>query len=136
MQKIGMVLAMLVCAVMAQASEYAYLVFTNAEGTKTALSVANLTMKVTGTQLEVTNDDGTVKFTLTNLASMQFSVDGENLPSGMDQVLNADASVTVYGINGMSLGTFSSMVHAVQQLDKGSYVMVQNGKISQTIVVR
>jgi len=135
MQKIGMVLAMLVCAVLAQASEYAYLVFTNGEGTKTALSVANLTMKVNGTQLEVKNDDGTVNFTLTDLAAMQFSVDGESLPAGLDQVLNADASVTVYGINGMSLGTFESLLQAVQQLDKGSYVMVQSGK-SQKLIVK
>ena len=68
MQKIGMVLAMLVCAIIAQAGEYAYLVFTNTQGTKTALSVTDLTMKVNGTQLDVTNADGTLNLVLTDLA--------------------------------------------------------------------
>ena len=135
MRKFGIVLAMLVCAVLAQASEYAYLVFTNTEGTTTALSVTNLTMTVNGSQLDVTNAEGTVSFTLTDLAAMQFSVDGETLPAGIDHVLNADASVTVYSINGMLWGTFSSMLQAVQQLEKGSYIMVQSGK-SQKLVVK
>ena len=127
---------LLVCAGMVQAGEYAYLVFTNTEGTKTALSVADLTMTVNGTQLDVTNAEGTVHFTLTDLAAMQFSVDGETLQESIDHMLNADAPVTVYAISGMALGSFSSMMQAVQQLDKGTYVMVQSGNISQTIVVR
>ena len=135
MKKIGFMLTMLVCAVMAQAGEYAYLVFTNTEGTKTALSVSDLSMTVNGTQLEITNVNGSVNFTLTDLAAMQFSVDGETLPEGIDNVLNADAPVTVFAINGMALGTFSSMLQAVQQLDRGTYVMVQSGK-SQKLIVR
>jgi hypothetical protein len=126
---------LLLCAGMAQAGEYAYLVFTNTEGTKTALSVTDLTMTVNGAQLDVTNTNGTVQFTLTDLAAMQFSVDGESLPEGIDNVLNADAPVTVYAINGMALGSFSSMLQAVQQLDRGTYVIVQSGK-SQKLVVR
>ena len=126
---------LLLCAGMAQAGEYAYLVFTNTEGTKTALSVTDLTMTVNGAQLDVTNTNGTVQFTLTDLAAMQFSVDGESLPEGIDNVLNADAPVTVYAINGMALGSFSSMLQAVQQLDRGTYVMVQSGK-SQKLIVR
>jgi len=128
-------LGLLVCAGMVQAGEYAYLVFTNTEGTKTALSVTNLTMTVNGAQLDVTNAEGTVNFTLTDLAAMQFSVDGESLPEGIDNVLNADAPVTVYAINGMALGSFNSMLQAVQQVGKGTYVIVQSGK-SQKLVVR
>lgn len=128
-------MVLLVCAGMAQAGEYAYLVFTNTEGTKTALSVADLTMMVNGAQLDVTNAEGTVHFTLTDLAAMQFSVDGETLPEGIDNVLNANSQVTVYAINGMSLGSFSSMLQAVQQLGRGTYVIVQSGK-SQKLIVR
>jgi len=62
MRKIGMVLAMLVCAMMAHAGTYAYLVFTNTESTKTALSVTDMTMTVNGTKLDVTNADGTEIF--------------------------------------------------------------------------
>ena len=128
-------LGLLVCTGMVQAGEYAYLVFTNTEGTKTALSVTDLTMTVNGAQLDVTNTNGTVQFTLTDLAAMQFSVDGESLPEGIDNVLNADAPVTVYAINGMALGSFNSMLQAVQQVGKGTYVIVQSGK-SQKLVVR
>jgi hypothetical protein len=92
-------------------------------------------MMVNGAQLDVTNAEGTVHFTLTDLAAMQFSVDGETLPEGIDNVLNADSQVTVYAINGMSLGSFSSMLQAVQQLGRGTYVIVQSGK-SQKLIVR
>ena len=129
------VMVLLIGAGMAQAGEYAYLVFTNTEGTKTALSVTDLTMTVNGAQLDVTNAEGTVQFTLTDLAAMQFSVDGESLPQGVDNVLIAEAPVTVYAINGMSLGAFSSMLQAVQQVGRGTYVIVQSGK-SQKLVVR
>ena len=135
MRKIGIVLAVLVCSMLTHAGDYAYLVFTNTVGSKTALSVANLTMTVNGAQLDVTNAEGTVHFTLTDLAAMQFSTDGESLPEGIENVLNADAPLTVYSVNGMSLGTFNSLVQAVQQLDKGTYVMVQNGK-SQKLIVK
>ena len=128
-------MVLLVCAGMVQAGEYAYLVFTNAEGTKTALSVTNLTMTVNGAQLDVTNADGTVNFTLTDLAAMQFSVDGVNLPEGISNVLNADAPVAVYEISGTSLGTFDNLVQAAQQLGAGAYVIVQSGK-SQKLIVR
>jgi hypothetical protein len=126
-------IALLVCAGMVQAGEYAYLVFTNTEGTKTALSVTDLTMTVNGTQLDVTNAEGTVNFTLTELASMEFSE--TNVVTALENVLDGDKPVQVYSINGASLGSFSSLVQAVQQLDRGAYVMVQNGK-SQKLVVK
>ena len=135
MQKIGMVLAMLVCAIIAQAGEYAYLVFTNTQGTKTALSVTDLTMKVNGTQLDVTNADGTLNLVLTDLAAMQFSVDGESLPQGIDNVLDADAPIDVYTILGVKLGHYNSLLEAAGVLGKGSYV-ITNGKNAQTIILQ
>lgn len=126
---------MLVCAVMAQAGEYAYLVFTNAEGTKTALSVSDLSMTVNGTQLEVTNAQGSVNFVLTDLAAMQFSVDGETLEEGISNVLNADAPVDVYTILGAKVGRYNNLLEAAGVLGKGSYV-ISNGKNAQTIILR
>lgn len=128
-------MALLVCAGMVQAGEYAYLVFTNAEGTTTALSATNLTMTVNGTQLDVTNDEGTVNFTLTELASMQFSTNAEQAGEGIENILNADLPVTVFGINGTSYGTFDNLVQAAQQLGAGAYV-ISNGKNAQTIIVK
>jgi hypothetical protein len=128
-------MALLVCAGMVQAGEYAYLVFTNAEGTTTALSATNLTMTVKGTQLDVTNNEGTVNFTLTELASMQFSTNAEQAGQGIENILNADLPVTVFGINGTSFGTFDNLVQAAQQLGAGAYV-ISNGKNAQTIIVK
>lgn len=128
-------MALLVCTGMVQAGEYAYLVFTNAEGTTTALPATNLTMTVNGTQLDVTNDEGTVNFTLTELASMQFSTTAEQAGQGIENILNADLPVTVFGINGTSFGTFDNLVQAAQQLGAGVYV-ISNGKNAQTIIVK
>ena len=128
-----MVLAMLVCAVIATAGEYGYLIFTNTSGTTTALTASNLSATVSGSSLVVTNDEGTVNFTLTDLAAMQFST--TDTLTALENVLDGDRPVLVYSINGMLLGTFSSLIQAVHQLDKGSYVMVQSGK-SQKLVVR
>lgn len=134
MQKIKLVLALLLCAGMAQAGEYAYLVFTNTSGTATALTASNLSATVSGSALVVTNDDGTVNFTLTELAAMQFSVDGEHL-SALENVLDGDQPVQVYSINGTSFGSFDNLVQAAQQLDRGTYVIVQSGK-SQKLVLK
>jgi len=115
------------------AGEYANLTFTNTSGITTTLSAVNLSATVSGTSLVVTNDDGTVNFTLTELASMHFSkIDPE---TALENVLDGDQPVTLYTISGTEVGSFSNLVQAVQQVDKGSYVIVQSGK-SQKLVVR
>ena len=95
-------------AMMAHASTYNYLVFTNQAGSTTAFSVSNLTLEVNGTNLQVTNDAGTVSMVLTELASMQFSVD--QTVTSVEYVLNADAPVQVYSVTGASIGTYCSMI--------------------------
>ena len=117
----------------AMAGEYGYLVFTNTSGTTTALTVSNLSATVSGSTLVVTNDDGTVNFTLTELASMQFSA--TTPVTALENILNGDQPVQVYSIGGTSLGTFDNLVQATQQLDRGTYVIVQTGK-SQKLVVK
>ena len=118
---------------MAHAGTYNYLVFTNQSGTTTAFTVSNLTLKVNGSDLQVTNDEGTVKMVLTELASMEFSAD--KTATGVEGVLNADTLVQVYSVTGASLGTYSSMVEAAKSLQAGTYV-ISNGDQSQKIVVK
>lgn len=120
------------CAMVAQASTYKYLVFTNTTGTTTAFGVNNLTLKREGSNLQVTNADGTVNIALADLKSMQFSIDGT---TALENVLNADAPVQVYSISGASLGTYESMLEAAKSLHAGSYV-ISNGNQSQTIVIK
>lgn len=135
-RKIGLLLLMLASALWMQAEEYEYpyLVFTNTEGALTAFLVNDLTMHINGTQLDVTNNEGTVHFTLTDLSAMQFSVDGETL-TALENVLNADARIEVYTLEGISLGTFDGLLKAVSSLRQGVYV-ITDGKNTQKIVIR
>ena len=120
-------------AMMAHASTYNYLVFTNTEGTNTVFSVENLWLNVDGSELQVTNADGTVSILLTALKSMQFSED--SIISAVENVLNADAAVQVYSVSGSLLGSYGSLIEAAQTLDAGAYV-ISNGSVTQTIVVK
>ena len=132
MKKVFLLLA--VCtAMMAYASTYNYLVFTNQAGTTTAFKVNNLTLEVDGTDLQVTNDEGTVTLILTELASMQFSVD--QTVTSVENVLNADAPVQVYSVTGASIGTYCSMVEAAKGLNAGTYV-ISSGNQSLTVVIK
>ena len=132
MKKVFLLLA--VCtAMMAYASTYNYLVFTNTEGTNTVFSVENLWLNVDGSELQVTNADGTVSILLTALKSMQFSED--SIISAVENVLNADAAVQVYSVSGSLLGSYASLMEAAQTLDAGAYV-ISNGSVTQTIVVK
>ena len=132
MKKVFLLLA--VCtAMMTHASTYNYLVFTNTEGTNTVFSVANLWLNVDGSDLQVTNADGTVSILLTALKSMQFLED--SIISAVENVLNADAAVQVYSVSGSLLGSYGSLIEAAQTLDAGAYV-VSNGSVTQTIVVK
>ena len=132
MKKVFLLLA--VClAMMAHASTYNFLVFTNTEGTKTVFSVANLWLNVDGSDLQVTNADGTVSILLTALKSMQFLED--SIISAVENVLNADAAVQVYSVSGSLLGSYGSLIEAAQTLEAGAYV-ISNGSVTQTIVVK
>lgn len=120
-------------AMMAYASTYNYLVFTSQTGTTTVFAISNLTINVSGNELSVTNNDGTVNLVLTDLVSMQFSKD--KTITSLENVINADEIVHVYSVTGASLGTYNSMVEAAKNLGMGTYVL-SNGKASQTIVVK
>ena len=135
MQKIGMVLALLVCAVMAQAGEYAYLVFVNQQNDTTALSVTDMTLSVNENSLTVTNAAGTVNFTLTDLQFMQFMTEEGQMAMRLDNVLDANAPIDVYTILGIKVGHYNSLLEAAGVLGRGSYV-ITNGKNSQTIILQ
>lgn len=120
-------------AMMAHASTYNYLVFTNQAGATTAFSVDNLTLKVNGTDLQVTNDEGTVTLILSELASMQFSE--EQTITGVENILHADAPVQVHSVTGVFMGTYNSMLDAAKCLNMGTYV-ISSGNQSQTVVIK
>ena len=133
MRKILLMTAVALCAILAQAETYSYLVFTNTAGTTTAFSVPNLTLTVEGSNLQVKNDEGTVNLVLADLAAMQFSATGTL--TAVENVLLGDEPVQIFSVSGVRIGSFGSLLEAAQQLSAGAYV-ISNGKNSQTIVVR
>ena len=133
MKKILVLAVTVVCAVIAQAADYPYLVFTNTAGTTTALTVSNMTLSVNGSELTVTNSEGTQAFTLTDLAAMQFSKDGSI--SAIENVIDGEKAVVVYSVTGVGLGSYGSLYEAAGVLSTGAYVIKQGGK-SQTVVVK
>ena len=135
MRKIGMMLAWLVCTGMAQAGEYAYLVFVNQNNDTTALSVTDMTLKVNDNSLTVTNAEGTVNFTLTDLQCMQFMTEEGQMAQRLDNILDANEPIEVYSILGVKIGHYNSLPQAAGVLGKGSYV-ITNDKNSQTIVLQ
>lgn len=121
------------CTLLAHASSYNYLVFTNTSGAKTSFGVSNLTLKVEGSDLKVTNTNGSVNLVLTDLVSMQFS--NNDITTGVENVLNADKAVQVFSVSGATIGAYGSLMEASQMLDAGVYV-ISNGSVTQTIVVK
>ena len=135
MRKILVFAAMLVCAVMAQAADYSYLVFVNQSNDTTALSVTDMTLKVNDNSLTVTNAEGTVNFTLTDLQFMQFMTEDGQMALRLDNILDANAPIDVFSILGVKVGHYNSLLEAAGVLGMGSYV-ITNGRTSQTIVVK
>ena len=134
MKKI-LLMMLLVCAGMAQAGEYAYLVFVNQSNDTTALSVTDMTLSVQANSLAVTNAEGTVNFLLTDLQFMQFMTESGQMAMKIDNILDADAPIDVYTILGVKVGHYNGLVDAAKALGKGSYV-ISNGKNAQTIILQ
>ena len=135
MKKILVLVVAVVCAGIAQAADYPYLVFVNQSNDTTALSVTDMTLKVNDNSLTVTNAEGTVNFTLTDLQFMQFMTADGQVAQRLDQVLDANEPIDVYSILGVKVGHYNSLLEAAGVLSKGCYV-ITNGKNSQTIVLQ
>ena len=130
MKRLFLLLA--VCgSLLSYAGSYNYLVFVNTAGTTTTFSVEGLTMYVEDSYLHVSNTSGTVDLVLTDLASMQFFSDGTAI---LENVLNADATVHVYSVLGVQLGSYGSLIEAAQELHAGVYV-ISNGNVAQTVLI-
>ena len=132
-KRVMMLVVVVSLAVCANAGTYKYLEFTSTLGTKTVFDVTNLTLTVSGSNLQVTNGDGTVHLTLVDLASMQFST--TNTTTALENILKADAEIQVSTITGVSLGVYPSLMEACQSLNAGVYV-ISNGTQSQSIVIQ
>ncbi len=84
-----------------------------------------MTLRVQDNSLSVTNAEGTVNFTLTDLQFMQFMTEDGQMAMRLDNVLDANAPID---------GHFSSLPEAAAVLGKGSYV-ITNGKTSVKVKI-
>ena len=133
MKKILFVAVACICALMAQAGEYAYLVFTDNLGNQMAIPTANLTMTISNGELKATMGDDLATFILADLQSMQFSKSASL--EGLEEILEADKPIDVYTPLGARVGRFNSLLEAARNIGQGTYV-ITNGKNSQTIILQ
>lgn len=107
------------------------LVFQTTDGAKFAVVAASASMTVADGNLHIASNAQEVKaIELTKLDKMYFSDD----MSGINDVFasNATAEVDVYALNGVYLGTYSSMADATASVGAGVYLFKSG---SQTLKI-
>ncbi len=135
MKKLMIMLMAVFATVAAQAYDYPYLTFENADGTQSSVSVESLTLTVSDGQIVAVGADGTQTYPLASLSKMFFSKEAAQ-PTGIASINTvADSPVEVFSVAGVSLGTFQSASEAQCRLKPGVYV-VKQGKLTIKTVVR
>jgi len=123
MMKKKMVCFLMVLMAIVQSSfadDYSYLTFQNADGTVKSVSVSSLTLTFANGTLTAVNSNGTYAFTLTDLSKMYFTSDPTSIPG---VIPSKEEAVEVYTLTGISLGKYSSLSEAQEQLEGGVYVV-------------
>ena len=112
---------MAISSSVAIAGRYCSLKFTSNSGETYTVATNNLEILVNGENLTFSNTD--LMIPLTSLVSMEFT-DYDDSPAAIDTVkFDGDGLVTVYNIDGTSLGSFDSYTDALSSLGKGVYVV-------------
>ena len=116
-----MVSLMVLPSSLAMAGRYSSLMFTSNTGEKYSVATNNLEILVNGENLTFSNTDLTIP--LSSLISMEFT-DYDDSEAAIDTVkFDGNGLVTVYNIDGTSVGSFDSYTDALSSLGKGVYVV-------------
>ena len=116
-----MVSLMVLPSSLAMAGRYSTLMFTSNTGEKYTVATNHLEILVNGENLTFSNTDLTIP--LSSLISMEFT-DYDDSPAAIDIVkFDGNGLVTVYNIDGTSVGSFDSYTDALSSLGKGVYVV-------------
>ena len=100
---------------------YNSLKFTSNSGENYTVATNNLEILVNGENLTFSNTDLTIP--LSSLISMELT-DYDDSPAAIDTVkFDGNGLVTVYNIDGTSVGSFDSYTDALSSLGKGVYVV-------------
>lgn len=124
MKKISLCGGALMLSLVASSSViYDKMNFTTTDGTSYEVPAEGLCITVEGENLSIVAKDRTITIPLASLSTMQFV---DNL-GFIDSLTSAsDDSVTVYGLDGVSVGTYSSAAKAMESLSAGIYLMKDN----------
>mgnify|MGYP007069941866 CR=1 FL=1 len=111
---------------------YQYLTFLTSTSS-VSMSIDDLQLTISGSQLVAVNAQETRQFQLTDLQKMYFS--GEIVVTSIQQLpVGSEGAVVVYAIDGQQLGQYDTMTDAIRQLHQGQYVIVQNGQTQKILV--
>lgn len=118
---------------------YPYLIFTDTNGGQVSLSVTDLVITVSGGQLIATNSTGTQTFTLSQLASMQFSASADGtvgIGSMADGQGTPAQGFELYDLSGRCVMRSAQAAGAqLQSMQKGVYVVrTADGRTSKITV--
>ena len=103
------------------ASGYNAMVFTMNNGSQKSISTENLEITFSNSELQAKSDQTVLTLTLTDVKSMNF---GETVTSSVSS-LESEKEITVYifTLSGIYTGSFPSLSNAVENLEKGIYVI-------------
>lgn len=115
----------------ADSYEYPFLVLTKGSGSQVTLSVEGLEMTFENGQLVAKNTSGSSQFTLSELASMQFSKTNDGTENGVNGMAaeSREDSETLYDLSGRRAYRQGTAIR------KGLYVVRKaNGETSKILV--
>ena len=116
-----MMLMMVLIPSLAFAGRYTTLKFTSDSGEIYNIATSNLEILVNGENLTFNNTD--LAIPLSSLVSMEFT-DYDESSAAIDAVtFDGNGVVTVYNVNGSSVGSFDSYTEALASLSQGVYVI-------------
>ena len=104
----------------ASATDYKYLTFQQADGTRQSFGVSGLKLTFSGGNMLVEQNGTTTTFPLSELSKMFFSEEA----TGIKQLPTEEqVGTVVYSLSGVRMGVFASPAEMQQKLPQGVYVM-------------
>lgn len=102
------------------ATDYKYLIFQQADGTRQSFGVSGLKLTFSGGNMLVEQNGTTTTFPLSELSKMFFSEEA----TGIKQLpAEEQVGTVVYSLSGVRMGVFASPAEMQQKLPQGVYVM-------------
>lgn len=122
-------------------ADYTSMTFSTLDDVEHVIDISGLEIGFVDGKLVATSDNSTLTLPMSSLKSMQFSnddpTDPEPEPSAIATVgADCASSVTLYSIDGVCRGVFSSINEASQTLPKGVYILKTETGFNTKIAIR